>query len=235
MGQLATFAFVFAIISADTSYSQRYEITNKPDNHVVPAHCIYSRDSITSEFVFEFFSEGSHASAFSSERGDTLTITLVPHRRDQESPITFAPGVQAPINCQPGIGIVQVVLCHDTAALETRAGRINLLRQSTQLVFDSAREIPTNVITVQTDWRRSKSSHALIAAALRQFPNALESKILEPGIYPSLQFPVVQVADIGRRQRVNETTCGYLIAFHILDAERSDEISNWLENQKRDL
>jgi hypothetical protein len=235
VGQLATIAVVFVFIWAESVYSQRYEITNRPDNHVTPAHCVCSRDRTSGEVTFEFFSEGARAAVLSSERRDTLTIKLFPHRKDQESQITFASGEQTPVVCPPGIGIVQIVLCRDTALIATNESGATLYRKSPQLIIDPAHDIPGDIVLVQTHSRQTGASHALIAAAVRRFPGALEAHVLEPGIYPSLEFPVVRVANIGRRQKVNETIGGYLVVFRVLDARRSDDISAWLDLQKNGL
>jgi hypothetical protein len=235
VGRLTTSAFIFVFISASAVYSQRYEITNRPDNHVVPARCVYSQDSISGEFAFEFYSEGTRAAALTFERSDTLTIKLIPHRLDLEGQITFAGGEQAAVICPPNIELVRILLCHDSALIEMSGGRAKLSRETAQLVMDSGREIPKNVLLVQGPSKRTASSHALIAAALLKFPGVLEQMVLEAGIYPSLEFPVVQVANIGRRQRVNETAGGYLIAFRVLDERKSGDIADWLEKQERDL
>jgi hypothetical protein len=231
---MAYYFILVTLVSAGPIYAQRYEILNKADDRVIPARVITSYDSTSGQVTLEFFAEGVRASCIQIDRHDTLTIKLLPHRPDKESPITFTSGTRNPISYSQSSKVVRVLLCRDTALFEIVQRRMQCVRTSDELIVDSAGELPADVFYLQLHSRNDHLAHSLIDEALMQFSGALEVQVLVAGIYPGLEFPVVKVANFRRRQRVNETASGYLIAFRILDQQKSGEIAAWFDRQKKD-
>lgn len=226
-----TVALVWSSVSA-----QKVAIVERPDNSVKPAHILLYRSCGTNQVTLDIVTQEGYATIRCQRSDRGITVTLCVERKRDDAPLSFRTGPQIPLELPQLPCTMNVILYADTAVLRIDSQQIHPIRQSPQLIIDTASFIPHRVMCVQLHGQTPGQARKLRDSVAQYFGPSVAPVIIPSGIYPCLPTPWVSHLRFGRRSgSANKTNAGILICFEIPDAEHRTVFADWVVQRQGEV
>ena len=231
----ASLCVVAVVLTSAVVNAKKIALVPKLDNSIKPVHFLLYHDCRTDSLSCDFATQEGFAAFTYQTSGTSATAILHVQRKEPEGPLSFRTGLRSEFQIPLFPVTMNVVLYNDTAILRIDSMKVVVVKPSPQLILDTARFVPDNVVCAQLFSKQPKCVRLFLDSAARMFGASLAPAMLPVGIYPCLPTPWVSRTTLGRRSgSANATAAGYLLFLEIRDKSRRTEIERWVRQRQGD-